>query len=88
MPVIASLSGTTPGGWLDYARQLEQAGAHALELNMYSLPSSPELTAADIERGQLQIVSTVAQSVRIPVAVKLSPFYTSCLLYTSPSPRD
>ncbi len=77
VPVIASLSGTTPGGWLDYARQLEQAGAHALELNMYSLPSSPELNAADIEHGQLQIVSTVAQSVRIPVAVKLSPFYTS-----------
>jgi len=77
VPVIASLNGTTPGGWLDYARQIEQAGAHALELNLYSLPSSPELSCADIERGQLAIITSVCRSVRIPVAVKLSPFYTS-----------
>ncbi|HNF96694.1 MAG TPA: dihydroorotate dehydrogenase-like protein [Pseudomonadota bacterium] len=77
VPVIASLNGTTPGGWLDYAKQIEQAGAHALELNLYSLPSSPEHSAHDVERGQLQIIAEVARSVRIPIAVKLSPFYTS-----------
>ncbi len=77
VPVIASLNGTTPGGWLDYAKQIEQAGAHALELNLYSLPSSPDITAQDVERGQLQIIAEVARSVRIPVTVKLSPFYTS-----------
>ena len=77
VPVIASLNGTRPGGWLDYAREIEQAGAHALGLNLYSLPSSPELSAADIERGQLQIIASVVKSVRIPIAVKLSPFYTS-----------
>lgn len=77
VPVIASLNGTTLGGWLDYAQQLEQAGASALELNLYSLPSSPTLSATDIEQAQLQIISQVAHSVKIPVAVKLSPFYTS-----------
>lgn len=77
VPVIASLNGTTLGGWLDYAQQLEQAGASALELNLYSLPSSPTLSATDIEQAQLQIISQVAHSLKIPVAVKLSPFYTS-----------
>ena len=77
VPVIASLNGTTLGGWLDYAQQLEQAGASALELNLYSLPSSPTLSATDIEHAQIQIISQVAHSVKIPVAVKLSPFYTS-----------
>lgn len=76
VPVIASLNGTTKGGWLQYARQLEEAGAHALELNLYSLQSSQAISAAQIEQAQIEIVREVVSSVRIPIAVKLSPFYT------------
>lgn len=77
LPLVASLNGVTPGGWVDYARMLEQAGASALELNLYALPSNPDASAADVERGQLEVVRSVVQRVSIPVAVKLSPFYSS-----------
>lgn len=77
VPVIASLNGTTKGGWLGHAKLMEQAGADALELNMYSVATDPREPAAAIESRLLEILRTVKQSVRIPVAVKLSPFYTA-----------
>lgn len=77
IPVIASLNGTTPLGWLDYARQIEQAGADALELNVYYLPTSPFETSDTVEKRTLDIVQTVKKSVKLPVAVKLSPFFSS-----------
>ncbi len=77
VPVIASLNGTTNGGWLDYARLMEQAGADALELNVYQLAADPTLSAAQLEHRVIEMVRTVKASVRIPIAVKLSPFFTS-----------
>jgi dihydroorotate dehydrogenase (fumarate) len=77
VPVIGSLNGSTPGGWLEYAKLIEQAGAHALELNLYSLPSDPARDGANIEAEQIDIVRTVKKAVKIPVGVKLSPFYSS-----------
>jgi dihydroorotate dehydrogenase (fumarate) len=77
VPVIGSLNGSSPGGWLEYAKLIEQAGANALELNLYSLPSDVDRDAASIESEQLQIVRAVKQSVKIPIGVKLSPFYSS-----------
>jgi dihydroorotate dehydrogenase (fumarate) len=77
VPVIASLNGTTPGGWLQYARHMEQAGADALELNVYSIASDPNESAAEAEQRTIDMVRSVKATVRLPVAVKLSPFYTS-----------
>ncbi len=77
MPVIGSLNGVTPGGWLDYARLIEEAGADALELNLYHLATDPVDTSDAIERRFIEIVSEVKRTVQIPVAVKLSPFFTS-----------
>jgi len=77
VPVIASLNGTTPGGWIDFARLIEQAGASALELNLYAVPTDPARDGAAVERDTLELVRTVKSRVTIPVAVKLSPFYTS-----------
>jgi len=77
VPVVGSLNGSSLGGWLDYARQMEQAGADAIELNLYRLPDDPSRGAADVEEQDVQIVSEVTSAVSIPVAVKLSPFYTS-----------
>jgi dihydroorotate dehydrogenase (fumarate) len=81
--VIGSLNGTTPGGWTDYARRIEQAGAHALELNLYEVTTDPRRTAADLEAAQLATVREVVQAVAIPVAVKLSPFYSSIPNFTA-----
>ncbi|HMB69282.1 MAG TPA: dihydroorotate dehydrogenase-like protein [bacterium] len=75
--VFASLNGTTPGGWLDYAELMEEAGAHALELNVYQVATDPGRSAADLEADILSMVHTVGQAVDIPVAVKLSPFHTA-----------
>jgi dihydroorotate dehydrogenase (fumarate) len=77
IPVIASLNGTTSEGWITYARSLEQAGAAALELNVYSLPVDPAVSGAEMERQYLDIVRQVKSTVRIPVAVKLAPYFTS-----------
>lgn len=77
LPVIASLNGTTPGGWIDFARLIEQAGASALELNLYAVPTDPAREGAGLERDTLELVRTLKTRVKIPVAVKLSPFYTS-----------
>jgi dihydroorotate dehydrogenase (fumarate) len=76
-PVIASLNGYTHGGWLGYARLMEQAGADALELNVYQLATDPDEDARTIEDRAVEMVREVRTSVRIPVAVKLSPFYTA-----------
>ena len=76
-PVIASLNGRTEGCWLDYASQIEGAGADALELNIYDLPTDPSETSAQIEERTLDLVRKVKESISIPLAVKLSPFYTS-----------
>jgi dihydroorotate dehydrogenase (fumarate) len=77
VPVIGSLNGTTEGGWLRYARLIEQAGADGLELNLYELALDLGETGAEVERRGLDVVRTVKGSVMIPVAVKLSPFYSS-----------
>ncbi len=77
VPVIASLNGVSLGGWLDYAGLMEQAGASALELNLYRLPTDPDDDAHVLEARDVAIVRAVVQKVKIPVAVKLSPFYTS-----------
>jgi dihydroorotate dehydrogenase (fumarate) len=77
VPVIASLNGTTAGGWLEYARLLEDAGASAVELNVYSIPTDPDRDAAQVEDDVVDIVRAVRGTLRIPFAVKLSPFYSS-----------
>ena len=77
IPVIASLNGSTPGGWLEYARLMAQAGADALELNLYRISTDPETDSAWIEHQAVETVRAVKKAVTIPVAVKLSPFYTA-----------
>ncbi len=77
IPVIGSLNGTTPGGWLDYARMIEQAGADALELNAYYLATRNWETSDEVERRMLDIVKSVKSAVKIPVSAKLSPFFSS-----------
>jgi dihydroorotate dehydrogenase (fumarate) len=77
VPVVASLNGTTPGGWVEFARALESAGADALELNLFLLPTDPAESAAMIEDRLVELVRFVRSSITIPLAVKLMPFYTS-----------
>jgi len=77
VPVIGSLNGVSQGGWIRYAREMEQAGADAIELNVYSIVTDPELAADRIEQGYADLVRAVKQSVRIPVAVKLSHFFSA-----------
>ena len=77
MPVIGSLNGVTSGGWIKYAKMMQEAGADALELNLYFLPTDPRLSADEVEKEQIELVSQVRKSIKIPLSVKLSPFYTS-----------
>jgi dihydroorotate dehydrogenase (fumarate) len=77
LPVIGSINGTTPGGWIDYAKQIEQAGADALELNLYFVATDPQETSWAIELRMLEVVRAVADAVDIPLAIKLSPFFSS-----------
>ena len=77
IPVIASLNGTTPGGWIRYARQMEQAGADAVELNLYSMETDPHKSSEAVEDRYCELVRQVKASLQIPVAVKLSPFFSS-----------
>jgi dihydroorotate dehydrogenase (fumarate) len=77
IPVIASLNGNTPGGWLDYPPLIERMGADALELNLYRLAFDPSLSGQEVERETVEVVREVRRSVRLPLAVKLSPFYSS-----------
>lgn len=77
MPVIGSLNGVTPAGWLDYARSIESAGAAALELNTYYIASDPSEDSVSVERRTIEIVREVKRAVTIPIAVKLSPFFSA-----------
>lgn len=77
IPVIASLNGISPGGWTRYARLMEQAGASAIELNIYDVPTDSHSSAAHVEQTYCSLVRQVKETVRIPVAVKLSPFFSA-----------
>ena len=77
IPVIGSLDGVSRGGWTRYARLIQEAGADALELNLYYLATDPDLTSSDLENAQADLVAQVRASISIPLAVKLSPFVTS-----------
>ena len=77
IPVIGSLNGVSKGGWTKYARKIEEAGADALELNLYYIPTDPDTTSNDIEDTQAELVAEVKAAIRIPLAVKISPFVTS-----------
>ncbi len=77
IPVIGSLNGVSKGGWTKYARQIQEAGADALELNLYFIPTDPDLTAQELETTQVELVEQVKSAITIPLAVKLSPFITS-----------
>jgi dihydroorotate dehydrogenase (fumarate) len=77
VPIIASLNGTNVGGWLRYASLLEDAGADAIELNLYAIAADPAVSGAAIESEQLELVAIVAEETRVPIAVKISPFYSS-----------
>jgi dihydroorotate dehydrogenase (fumarate) len=77
VPVIASLNGTTLGGWLDFSRRMQDAGADALELNVYYLATDPAETSAQVESRIVDMLAALKQDVAIPVAVKLSPFYSA-----------
>lgn len=83
IPVIGSLNGCRAGGWTDYARRIADAGADALELNLYQLVTDPTLRAQDIEAEMLETVRNVVSSIKIPVAVKISPFHTSLAHFAS-----
>lgn len=82
IPVIGSLNGVSKGGWTNYARRIEEAGADALELNLYYLATDPEISAADIENSQVDLVAEVKSAISIPLAVKISPFLTSVSHFT------
>lgn len=77
IPVIASLNGATPGGWVRYARHLEGAGAHAIELNVYDVIIDPRRSAAEVERQYVELVEEVRAEVKVPLAVKVGPWFTS-----------
>jgi dihydroorotate dehydrogenase (fumarate) len=77
VPVIASLNGSTPGGWTDYARAMQDAGAVAIELNIYYLPGDPLIASHDAEQRYIDILTAVKSVVSVPVAVKLTPYFSS-----------
>jgi dihydroorotate dehydrogenase (fumarate) len=77
IPVIASLNGNTLGGWVEHARLIEQAGADALELNLYQVAADPAHDAATVEARDIELVETVRAGIEIPLALKVSPFYTA-----------
>ncbi len=77
IPIVASLNGTTLGGWAKYAKQIEQAGADAIECNIYFIPTNPDIAGSDVEKTYIDILREVKISVHIPVAVKVSPFFSN-----------
>ncbi|MGA3176369.1 MAG: dihydroorotate dehydrogenase-like protein [Candidatus Acidiferrum sp.] len=77
IPVIASLNGVSSGGWLEYARLMEEAGADAIELNIYSIATDPAVSGAEVEQGYIDLVRQLKRTLRIPLAVKLSPFFSA-----------
>ncbi len=77
IPIFASINGSTLGGWTDFAKQIEQAGADALELNLYNIPTNQDQAGSEIEKQYVDVLRAVKASVSIPVAVKVSPFFTN-----------
>jgi len=77
IPVIGSINGVTPGGWTSYARAMQDAGAAAIELNIYYIPGDPHMTGREVEQRHIDILSRVKDAVTVPVAVKLSPHFSS-----------
>jgi dihydroorotate dehydrogenase (fumarate) len=77
IPIIASLNGSTIGGWTEYAKEMEKAGADAIELNVYYIPTDMELSGANVEQTYIDILRSVKSSVDIPVAIKLSPYFSN-----------
>jgi dihydroorotate dehydrogenase (fumarate) len=77
IPIIASLNGSTAGGWVECATQIEQAGADAIELNIYYVPTDMDATATQIEQNYIDILTAVKSEVKIPVAIKISPFFSN-----------
>ena len=77
IPIIGSLNGITPKGWIDYAKQLEQAGADALEVNIFYIPADIRLSGVEVEQRYLDIIKLVKQTVNIPIAVKMNPYFSA-----------
>lgn len=77
IPVIGSLNGISSGGWIEYARKIEEAGADALELNIYDIATDPETTSTELENKYISLVGDIRRSIRIPLTIKLSPFFTA-----------
>ena len=77
VPVIASLNGSTPGGWTDYARAMQDAGAAAIELNIYYLPGDPHMPGREVEQRHVDVLQQVKAAVSVPVAVKIMPYFSS-----------
>jgi dihydroorotate dehydrogenase (fumarate) len=77
VPVLGSLNGVTAGGWVDYARAMQDCGAAAIELNIYLVPGDPHISGRDVERRHIDILTRVKAAVTVPVAVKLSPYFSS-----------
>ena len=77
IPIIASINGTSDGGWLQYARLMEEAGADAIELNIYSIVTDPAVSGAEVEKNYIELVRHLKRNLRIPMAVKLSPFFSA-----------
>lgn len=77
IPIIASLNGITPEGWIEYARDIEQAGADALEINVYYIPGDVRLTASEVENRYIDIIKLVRGTVKLPIAVKLNPYFSA-----------
>lgn len=77
IPIIGSLNGVSLGGWIDYARKIEEAGADALELNVYYLPGNFELSSQELEENYIELVRELRRQIRIPLAVKLGPYFTA-----------
>lgn len=76
IPVIGSLNGASVGGWVNYAKKIEEAGADALELNIYYIPTNPSLSGSEIESRYLKVLKMVKSTIKIPIAVKISPFFS------------
>jgi dihydroorotate dehydrogenase (fumarate) len=83
VPIIASLNAKTPAGWVRYARQMADAGADAIELNLYHVAADRYRTAAELERSDLELISAVRAAIRIPIAVKLAPYYSALANFVS-----
>jgi dihydroorotate dehydrogenase (fumarate) len=77
IPIIGSLNGTSPGGWTRYAQLIEEAGADALELNLYTIPTDPNVSGGEVEKAYLEVMRDVRENIAIPIAVKLSPYFSA-----------